>query len=635
MNIIVLASGNGTNFQALIDAQKSKLLPINILGLISNNINSRAIQRAVDNNIPHQYINTNGNSNNYHQELIDGINSLVENNNKSLIIVLVGWMRIVSKKFINTFPNIINIHPALPGKYPGINAIRKAYDDFLGDPKLNTTGIMVHKVIEEIDAGEVLDTIEVPILLKDTYEDLENRVKLAEKPVLIKGLMKLILQLEASVNEQNGRVILSGKVRDRFSLGYNLICFHITDRLSSFDRHICDVPGKGRLLNMTNKWWMDRTKHIIPNHLLYIKDDHFIARKCQVIPLEMVVRGYMTGSTNTSLWTHYNKGTRNYCGVDFRDGYNKNDKLDQPVVTPTTKGLTDELISYEEILRRKVVSKNELDYMYEKAMELYLFGVETMKNRGLILVDTKYEFGYDQDRNIILIDEMHTCDSSRFWTIESYEKGGEPRKLDKDSARNYVKSLCDPYTVDKIPEIPLEKKEEVFNCYRELYLSLVRESDEEIVFNGDSLKKDNRMRIINNYFNNEHNQLCVILSGSERDKKWVDKIRGYLDEYNIYSHEYICSAHKKTKQLLSILDNYSNSKREIIYITIAGRSNALSGVVACNTNNPVIACPPFSDKTDMFTNINSTLQMPSNVPVMTILEPVNVAISCQRIFASC
>ena len=128
--------------------------------------------------------------------------------------------------------------------------------------------------------------------------------------------------------------------------------------------------------------------------------------------------------------------------------------------------------------------------------------------------------------------------------------------------------------------------------------------------------------------------MVVILSGSDKDHKWVSKLRDNFENHNIYSAEYICSAHKKTKQLLRILDQYNNMKnRNVIYITVAGRSNALSGVVACNTHFPVIACPPFSDKTDMFTNINSTLQMPSNVPVMTILEPVNVAISCQRIFS--
>ena len=213
MNIIVLASGNGSNFQALLDAQNSKVLPINILGLISNNSEAHCLKRAQQNNISHKVINT---EQNYDEELIQSINELSENHSGNLIIVLAGWMRIVSQNLINTFPNIINIHPALPGKYPGTNAIKRAHNDFLSNEKLNTTGVMVHRVIEEVDAGEVLDWIEVPILKSDSYESLEERVKCAEKPVLIRGLMKLILELQS--NSEENRVILSGKARDRFRL---------------------------------------------------------------------------------------------------------------------------------------------------------------------------------------------------------------------------------------------------------------------------------------------------------------------------------------------------------------------------------------------------------------------------------
>ena len=138
-----------------------------------------------------------------------------------------------------------------------------------------------------------------------------------------------------------------------------------------------------------------------------------------------------------------------------------------------------------------------------------------------------------------------------------------------------------------------------------------------------------------NYFNEQHSPIVVILSGSPSDEWWIEKLRNKFKEGNIYTIEHVCSAHKKTKQVLEILNNYNSYQkfgRKIIFITVAGRSNALSGVVACNTQYPVIACPPFQDKVDMSTNINSTLQMPSNVPVMTILEPSNVVISCARIF---
>ena len=133
---------------------------------------------------------------------------------------------------------------------------------------------------------------------------------------------------------------------------------------------------------------MNQTKHIIDNHFLYSRGKYLVAKKCTTIPLEIIVRGYITGSTSTSLWTHYNNGVRNYCGIDFPDGLIKNQKLDEPVLTPTTKGETDELISYQEILNRNIVSEEELDYIYSKAIELFKFGADYVDNKVLILVDT-------------------------------------------------------------------------------------------------------------------------------------------------------------------------------------------------------------------------------------------------------
>ena len=363
-----------------------------------------------------------------------------------------------------------------------------------------------------------------------------------------------------------------------------------------------------------------------------------ICKKCSVIPLEIVVRGYITGSTSTSLWTHYNKGVRNYCGIEFPDGLNKNDRLSKPVITPTTKGEIDEPISREEILNRGIVTEEEIDFIFSKALELFRYGTEVVDKKGLILVDTKYEFGRTIDGEIILIDEIHTCDSSRFWLKESYKPGVEPKKLDKDAARDYIKSVCDPYN-DPIPEIPQVEKDKVFSCYKRLYELLIDGNYIEIIKETIDLRKVSNLElqnneVVKNYYQNHHENVAVILSGSPSDEWFIHKLRTELRNKNIVSLEHVCSAHKKTKQLLTILDGYNNSLRNVIYITVAGRSNSLSGVVACNVNGVVIACPPLSDKDDLMVNINSTLQMPSNVPVMTILEPKNVAIACQRIFHS-
>ncbi len=628
--VAVFVSGEGTNLQAIIDASCHNLVPIDISLVVCNNPNANAINRATNKNIP-VFILENGDLS---REEYDRKVLLELQKNNIDLVVLAGWMRVLSNVLINSYINkIINIHPALPGQYPGTNAIKRAYID-AQEGKIKVTGVMVHVVVEEVDAGEVIDFVQVPINPGDRYDMLEERVRGVEKPLLVSALNKYINTIEIQNTGVEDMIQhYRGKVRDRFEMGYNLICFHLSDRISSFDRHICDIRGKGHILNLMNQWWMERTRHIIPNHVVHFDGNYLIGKKCRLIPLEIIVRSYMTGSTSTSLWTHYKQGTRNYCGIDFPDGLEKNRPLPELVITPTTKGEVDELISRDQILERQVVTEQELDFIYQKAMELFRYGQSVADARGLILVDTKYEFGYDVEGNIILIDEIHTCDSSRYWRKDTYQErvdnGQEPQKLDKDACRDYVKSKCDPYN-DPIPEIPDVEKDKVYACYLELYEKLTREPFLHGRIDSGTYTLD--ANELHNYFKNHHQEMVVIFSGSPSDEDHIAKLRKHLDTQKIYYKEHVCSAHKKTRQLLEIMEGYEKSGRRIIYITVAGRSNALSGVVACNTKYPVIACPPFKDKADMTVNINSTLQMPSKVPVMTILEPENVAISIARLY---
>jgi phosphoribosylaminoimidazole-succinocarboxamide synthase len=622
-NIIILASGNGSNYQYITEHLDSS--KINIVALICNKPKAKVVQKANNNN--HKFVvleQGDLSRERYDLELVSAILNL---NKKIDLIVLAGWMRILTSKFINAFDNIINLHPALPGQFPGATAIEEAFNAFQNG-KINKTGVMVHKVIEELDAGEVINYCEVEIKNDDTLESLRARVQNSEKSLLLNSIMNTL-----DLN------VISGKVRDRWDIGNNLLCFFHSDRLSSFDRHICNIDGKGRLLNLINNWWMTHTRHIIDNHLLYIKDNYLIAKKCQLIPLEIIVRGYITGNTETSLWTHYNKhfnvDNRTdkfiYCGLEFENGLVKNQKLNLPVITPTTKGIRDELISRRQILDEGIVTEDQLDFIYKKAQQLFDFGTYEANKRGLILVDTKYEFGLDENGEIILIDEIHTCDSSRYWIKENFDIN-KPKNMDKDSARDYVKSVCNPYKVEKIPEVPNEQKDKVFSCYMGLYERLTGKTYSEKRMSD--VLVNTKTPIIEEYYKNHHSPTAVILSGSPSDDWHIEKLRKNLGNHNIYFREHVCSAHKKTKQLLNILDEYNlNKERKIVFITVAGMSNALSGVVTCNTHHPVIACPPHSDKMDMIININSTLQMPSKVPVAIILHAENCVLFCKKILS--
>lgn len=258
-----------------------------------------------------------------------------------------------------------------------------------------------------------------------------------------------------------------GKVRDVYIQEDKIILIS-TDRHSSFDRIIAHIPYKGQVLTQTSLWWFEKTKDIIQNHVIANPDPNVIVcKKCAVIPIEMVVRGYITGSTNTSLWTLYEKGQRDFGDFVLKNNLKKNDKLPRPVLTPTTKSDEhDEPLTGKEILKRKIISPKLWKQLQTVALKLFKRGQKIAKSRGLILVDTKYEFGLDSKNKLTLIDEIHTPDSSRWW------KEGSQDFMDKEFLRLWFKDHCDPYKDKVLPKAPPKMVAELSRRYIQIYEQL-------------------------------------------------------------------------------------------------------------------------------------------------------------------
>lgn len=266
----------------------------------------------------------------------------------------------------------------------------------------------------------------------------------------------------------------TGKVRDVYDMGDRLALV-TTDRHSSFDRIIAHVPHKGQVLNQISEFWCEKTADIIPNHIIEVPDPNVtIGKKCKTVPVEAVVRGYMTGVTDTSLWTHYQKGKRDFGNFQLPDGMKKNQRLLRPVFTPSTKQDThDRTLSPQELVNEGIVSRDTIDRVERAAIALFERGSQIAAERGLILVDTKYEFGLDQNDTLTLIDEIHTPDSSRYWQLDSYQErydaGQEPEYFDKEFLRLWFKEHSDPYNDATLPEAPSELVEELSRRYIRMY----------------------------------------------------------------------------------------------------------------------------------------------------------------------
>ena len=266
--------------------------------------------------------------------------------------------------------------------------------------------------------------------------------------------------------------LFKGKVRDSYvSETRRLIV--TTDRISAFDRVLGTLPFKGQVLNRVAAFWFEQTRDLVPNHLIGTPDPQVMdVMDCEPMPVEMVVRAYLTGSTSTSIWTHYEKGGRLFCGNPLPEGMKKHQKLAAPILTPSTKaehGDHDVSCSREEILAMDRISSEDFDAMAKMSFDLFAFGQAHCAEQGLILVDTKYEFGKTKDGHIVVIDEIHTPDSSRFWQADSYEAafaaGKNPEGLDKEYVRTWLKNEHGFMGDGDIPHIPDEVQVEAASRY--------------------------------------------------------------------------------------------------------------------------------------------------------------------------
>jgi phosphoribosylaminoimidazole-succinocarboxamide synthase len=254
-----------------------------------------------------------------------------------------------------------------------------------------------------------------------------------------------------------------GKVRDNYDLPDGRRIIIASDRLSAFDISLAVIPLKGQVLTQTARFWFEATADLCPNHVIDYPDPNVVVcKKLTILPVEIVVRDYLAGATGTSILSLYKAGQREMYGIRLPDGLRDNEKLPQTIITPTTKafhGGHDEPLTPAEIVERRLLTEEQWGKVSDYALALFAKGREMARARGLILVDTKYEFGMDESGRIMIADEIHTPDSSRYWFLESYrrrfEAGERPESFDKDFVRNWVVARCDPYK-DPVPEIPAD-----------------------------------------------------------------------------------------------------------------------------------------------------------------------------------
>jgi len=442
----------------------------------------------------------------------------------------------------------------------------------------------------------------------------------------------------------------SGKVRDVHFTSENLgkpIIMVASDRISCFDNILSrQIPFKGRVLNLFSMWAFENTEDIIPNALVKSPYENVVVqKKMNKIAFEFVVRGYVWGS----MAADYENGKREFCGHKLADGLLRYQKLDSPLFTPATKaedGDHDINVSFEYMAEK--IGDKLAEQLRDAALKLFKRASDLAKEKGFIFIDTKYEFGVDENGNPFLIDEANTPDSSRYCEIEEHNKFSKIK--DEMESGNYanvtemlkvkpelkINELSKQFVRDvlvekgfsygssgEVPELADEDVVEVAFRYINLYEKLTGNKftfpsgnvKEDLLFN---LKKEGYIK----------GGVAVIIAGSDSDLAHIDKIKEELEKYSIVSSVHICSAHKQPSKCEEIVKKYNDSVEPIVFITIAGGTDALSGVVSYHSVHPVISCPP--DKKEF----GSCVGNPPGSSNSLILRPANVARHVAKILGS-
>ncbi|MBI2602413.1 MAG: AIR carboxylase family protein [Deltaproteobacteria bacterium] len=398
----------------------------------------------------------------------------------------------------------------------------------------------------------------------------------------------------------------SGKVRESFRVNDRYRILVATDRLSCFDEVLpTSFAGKGVVLTQMAAEWFERTKHLVASHFVKtVAPNVCLVREAKPIPVEMIVRQYLTGS----LWRKYEKGEREMSGVRLPDGMVKNQRFPRPILTPTTKETSDRPISPEELVKVGWVDRQTYGEMEEAALKVFRFGQEYCESRGLSLVDTKYEFGWI-DGKLALIDELHTPDSSRFWPWRGERSSSDELPyLDKEFIRQWL--LSHPEAGNKLaPDVCAEAKRRYELVLCQLFDRQVSEESEE-----DLSTRTYRSLVAHRLIKPAY---IAIVMGSRSDLAFAESIRERLAPYDVMVDMRVVSAHKNGECIEKLAQEYNHSIEPGCVIAVAGRSNGLGGALAANLNIPVINCPPFKDAQDLQMNINSSLMMPSHAPALT------------------
>ena len=444
-----------------------------------------------------------------------------------------------------------------------------------------------------------------------------------------------------------------GKVRDGYTLDGNERLLVSTDRISAFDHVLGTIPYKGAVLNSIAAHFLQKATDVFPNAFREVVGANaMIQDDLEILPVEAIVRAYVAGSAARD---YFDRKMRKKCGIDLSayllEG-RRNERFTELLFTPSTKAEHghDEDITEEQILKQCLMTKEQLNAVKFGSLKVFKLGEKLAAEHGLILVDTKFEYGLDANGNVKMCDEVLTPDSSRYWIAESYTSRYACLRDPDDLSKEFLRQALIERIAKKVGTDEKSIGGMLDTLPRDVFVSVI----------DDELRADVAMRYLHLYKQLTGNELALevgdprerlyvdlkksgkikgyfvpIIAGSASDDEHVKKITWELAKRGIPHEHRVCSAHRDPVRLVEeVMSHYEDSIEPVVYVTVAALSNGLSSTVAGNTGWPVIACPPGpkAEKPYSVNDIWSTIRTPPGVPPMAVLEPANVGAAVQRMF---
>ena len=632
LNLAVLASGSEYNLNSIKKSIDSGILPINISVVVCNK-KCKCLDYCKTNKInviTYTRDTKKISREQYDQELVNKLNKY----NIDMILVF-EWTYLFTSIFTRNFNKIIKINRAYSNVLGGVSDIDEIFNSLVNN-RIKSATVNLELINTDSSRKNIISEVLLPYQKTYTKEDFMAISRSYENMCLIKGLIDYIENQNKSMMVNSEDTLQKSNFKTMRNIGYDRILVEYSNNEYACGIKRCKLKNKGKFVSLANKWWMNNTKSIVNNHYIWSDGKFMVIKKTKPIKYIFEVHGFLANTFNTKLYDLYKNGARKIITSNtvIPDELNEFSKLDTPIINIINK-VSGKSIQLETLVNDNIINKSSAHNITRLCHKLYEHTYRLRDKINLTLACAQYEFGIDEDNNIILIDDIHSYNNCVFWENqeECYSKS-PPNIFNSNVVYNWLIQNC--HDIDKdIPVIPkdiIKEGEQSYSNYiSRLYLS--EDSSKTAILNtpfrSDTWTWTTAKNIYLNY--NHDNMVCIVTDNKDSDI--IKRTLMLFKSNNIYANIIELSPYRDVIKLISHVKQHDSSLKKMVWVSLSRDINPICGIISANTKHPVINCPVSIDNKFSMQSLLSSIQQYKDSPVMTILDFNNLPGACSKIFS--